>query len=146
VDSLWTDSPMRLRSALRSPFLGPRARRLLLTSQTMPASAQVPHCGRRLSPGGSGLRQRHDPGHHSSYRQPESADDDQAAAVLDGAIRRVKSSHSYIATSASDTPHTLSRAVAAVGWSRRPRYCCLCAGVSPPWEMTMDWRDSGDWG
>ena len=42
--------PMRLRRALRSPFLGPRARRLLLTSHTMPASAQVPHWGLTRSP------------------------------------------------------------------------------------------------
>ncbi len=48
----WTrlDSPIRLRSALRSPFFGPLAKRLLLTSQKMPASTQVPQCGRCLSP------------------------------------------------------------------------------------------------
>jgi len=49
---------MRLRSAFKSPFLGPRARRLWLISQTIPASAQVLHCGRCLSPSGDGVSTR----------------------------------------------------------------------------------------
>jgi hypothetical protein len=42
---------MRLRRALRSPFLGPRASRTLLISHATPASAQVPQLGRCRSPG-----------------------------------------------------------------------------------------------
>lgn len=41
---------MRLRRALRSPFLGPRASRTLLISHATPASAQVPQLGRCRSP------------------------------------------------------------------------------------------------
>lgn len=49
-------SPIRLRRAFKSPFLGPRAKRLWFTSHKIPASAQVPHCGRCLSPeGGTGV-------------------------------------------------------------------------------------------